>query len=400
MRTWVLAFVVAAGLAPAAQSPGPGEPAPASAAALRARAFDYAYNLDYAEASDLFAKALAADPNDSATHRGRAAITWLHIIFRRGSITVDQYLGGMTRRDVRIEPPAPADAELFARHANLALQLAERRLAANPRDVDALYDLGAAVGLLASYGATVDGRIAGSFRSARRAFDAHEQVLRLDPSRKDAGLIVGTYRYIVSTLSLPARWMAYVVGFGGDGSRGLQLVEEAARYRGGDADAKFALLLLYNREGRYVDALNVARDLMQRYPRNRTLRLEAGSTAIRARQYHEGEQLLTEGIARLPGDHRPRAFGEESMWFYKRGLARVALRKTAEAREDLEYALSLPSREWVKARIHLELGKLADLAGRRAEAQTEYETSRRLATEGNDPATRREAERWRNAAYR
>jgi hypothetical protein len=45
-------------------------------------------------------------------------------------------------------------------------------------------------------------------------------VLSLDPSRKDAGLVVGTYRYVVSTLSLPVRMVAYVAGFGGGRDRG------------------------------------------------------------------------------------------------------------------------------------------------------------------------------------
>ena len=107
----------------------------------------------------------------------------------------------------------------------------------------------------ASYGATVEGKVLASFRAARRAYDAHENVLELDPSRKDAGLIVGTYRYIVSALSLPMRLMAYVAGFGGGKERGLQMIEEAAAHPGlTQTDARFALLLLYNRERRFDDA--------------------------------------------------------------------------------------------------------------------------------------------------
>ena len=52
--------------------------------------------------------------------------------------------------------------------------------------------------------------------------------LDLDPSRKDAGLIVGMYRYAVSSLSLPSRLMARLAGFGGGRDRGLRMVEEAA----------------------------------------------------------------------------------------------------------------------------------------------------------------------------
>jgi len=372
-----------------------------TAAQLRSQAFRLAYNLDYNEAVDTFDKALALAPNESATHRARATAVWLHIIFRRGSITVDQYLGGATRSDLKLEKPPAADASTFHRHASEAVRLAEHRLAANPRDVDALYDLGAAVGLQASYTATVEGRIGGAFGAARRAYDAHEKVMALDASRKDAGLIVGTYRYVVATLSLPARWAAYIVGFGGDKAKGLRFVEEASRYPGDvRVDAKFALMLLYNREGRYLEALAVIRSLMEEFPRNRILRLEAGATAIRARHYTEADRLLSEGLAGLPTDTRPRAFGEEAMWLYKRGMARLALRRLDPARADLTRALGLPMRDWVKARVHLELGKLADLESRRADARAAYDLAVRLADSGNDPETREEAKRWIKQPYR
>lgn len=372
-----------------------------TAAQLRSQAFAQAYNLDYPEAVASFDKALALDPNDSATHRALATATWLHIIFRRGSITVDQYLGGASRSDLKLEKPPAADADAFRRHVTRALELAERRLTANPRDVSAFYDIGAAVGLQASYAATVDGRVGGAFRAARRAYDTHERVMALDPSRKDAGLIVGTYRYVVATMSLPVRWVAYLAGFGGDKSRGLHMIEEAARYPGdAQVDAKFALMLLYNREARYDEALAVIRDLMALFPRNRVLRLEAGATAIRARQYSEADRLLTAGIDALPADPRPRAFGEEAMWVYKRGMARLALRRLDPARADLTRAAGLPMREWVEARVQLEVGKLADLEARRADARAAYGEAIRLGEAGNDPETAKQARRWMKTAYR
>jgi hypothetical protein len=53
--------------------------------------------------------------------------------------------------------------------------------------------------------------------------------MQITPRRKDAGLIVGIYRYIVASLSMPLRWAAY----GGLRRRtrtGLKLVEGAAAY--------------------------------------------------------------------------------------------------------------------------------------------------------------------------
>jgi tetratricopeptide (TPR) repeat protein len=373
----------------------------ARAAALRARAFEHAYNLDYPAAVELFNQALAESPNDSATHRARAAAAWLHIIFRRGSITVDQYLGGASRSDVKLEKPPPEEAEIYRRHAARALELADQRLRANPRDVSALYDVGAAVGLQASYIATVEGRIGGAFGAARRAFNSHERVLELDPSRTDAGLIVGTYRYVIASLALPVRWVAYVAGFGGDKEKGLELIEQAARHRSdAQVDAKFALMLLYNREKRFADALAVIRELMARFPRNRVLRLEAGATAIRGQRYSEADRLLTAGIDGLASDARPRAFGEEAMWYYKRGLARLSLRRLDQARADLDRALQQPMRDWVRGRIRLEQGKLADLEGRRADARAAYSDAIRLATAGNDPEIRHEAERLQRTPFK
>jgi tetratricopeptide (TPR) repeat protein len=301
---------------------------------------------------------------------------------------VDQYLGDIQRGDVNFDKPPADDASAFATHSAKALQLAEARLAAHPNDVQALYDVGAVVGVIASYGATVEGRVLGSFHQARRAFDSHERVLKLDPSRKDAGLIVGTYRYIVSTLSLPVRWMAYIVGFGGDRILGVRMVEEAAAYPSDvQTDAKVALLLLYNREARYADAIAVAKDLRTRFPRNRIFWLEAGATALRAGQAAEAERLLSEGLNRFAGDTRPRAFGEEALWSYKRGAARVALRNLTGAASDLDRAASLPSRDWVKSRIQLERGKLADLQARRPAALQAYQEAVRLSVSGNDGET-------------
>ncbi len=370
-------------------------------ASIRRRAFEAAYNLDYPEAVTLFDQAIARDPNDSATHRARAVATWLHMVFMRGSITVDQYMGQMAAKDVSIEKPSAADAATFRQHADKALALAETRLRSQPQDVQALYDLGAALGVLASYTATVDGRVSGAFSQARRAYNAHERVMKLDARRKDAALVVGTYRYIVSTLPFPLRWMAYVAGFGGDREYGVRLVEEAARYPSdAQTDAKIALLLLYNREGRFKDALAVTDDLMARYPRNRIIVLEAGATAIRARLFAQADRVLSEGITRLETDTRPRAFGEEAMWYYKRGLARLPLGNVEGSRADLQRAQSLPSRPWMKGRIRLEQGKLADLAGRRNEAIDAYREAARVGDATNDPFTSREAQRLLKTPYR
>jgi tetratricopeptide (TPR) repeat protein len=345
--------------------------------------------------------AARADPMDAAAERGLAVIPWLLISFSRGAVTVDDYLGGVSRQNVALRQP-PADlAARFTLHATRALELSEAAARTRRRDPEALYQLGAVVGLQASYTATVDGKVLAAFRSARRAYDLHERVLDLDPSRKDAGLIVGTYRYIVSVMSLPLRVLAYVAGFGGGRERGLQMIEAAAASNTeAAAEARFALVLLYNREGRYADALRVLADLQRLFPRNRILWLEAGATALRGGRAGEAEQDLSAGMQMLDGDRRARMFGEEALWRQKHGAALVALNRIDEASVELRRAIDVEGRRWVKGRAHAELGKIADLRGDRATARMEFQAATQLASDDNDPAGAAQARRWIDVPFR
>jgi tetratricopeptide (TPR) repeat protein len=373
-------------------------PAPAFANresdALRARGADQIYNLDRDLAVETYRQAVAADPQDAAAYRGLASGLWLSITFRRGNVTVDDYLGKVTRPSTQPPPTPPDVTAAFKSALDRALTLAHQRIAVAPRDADAHYQLGAAVGLRASYIATVEGSALGAFRAAKEAYEEQERVMELDPRRKDAGLIVGTYRYIVATLALPLRWVAYVAGFGGGKDKGLHLIEEAAAYPGdSQTDARFALILVYNRERRYDDALRQLAILRERYPRNRLLPLEIGSTNLRAGRPGDAEKVLDEAMTRFAGDTRPHMFGETALWHYKRGTARAAIGRDADARQDFTRALAVEGRKWVQGRTHLELGRLALKAGNRPAAQQEFQTAIALCESDNDAAWADEARR-------
>jgi tetratricopeptide (TPR) repeat protein len=381
-----------AALIVACASPARGNP---QSEALRAKAASQIYNLDHDLALATFQQAVAADPEDPGAYRGLATSSWLSITFRRGNMTVDDYLGRPNRPSNTPLPNPPKEAVAAFRDAiDRAIAIARKRIAQNPRDADAHYQLGAAVALRASYMATVEGTVMGAFRAAREAYDEQETVLALAPTRKDAGLIVGTYRYIVAALALPLRWVAYVAGFGGGKERGIRLIEEAAAYSGDNrTDARFALILLYNREKRYDDALGQLAQMREQYPRSRLMWLETGSTCLRAGRPADAERFLAEGFTRFADDRRPRMFGEDALWHYKRGAARAGIGKTPEAEADLRTAIRLEGRKWVHGRAHLELGKLALKAGNRAAAREELQAAVTLGESDNDPLTADEARR-------
>src|SRR3954468_15079284 len=219
-------FLVAARLA-APTNAFPQRPTEASgsgravAAALRARALELGYNLDYDEALAAFDQAIAADPTDPTAHRLAAATVWIHALFRQGAITADDYLG-QAKSDVARQPIAPEIAATFQRHIDRALSLAEQRLRDDPLAADSHFQVGAAYGYLTTYKATIEGRVVGGLRTARRAYTENERALMLDPRRRDAGLTVGIYRYTISTLSAPLRLLAGIAGFAGGRERGLR----------------------------------------------------------------------------------------------------------------------------------------------------------------------------------
>ena len=354
--------------------------------ALRRQAFELAYNLDHDQALALLRKAVAEYPGDPAAHRALASVLWLQLLFQRGAVTVDHYLGSFNRTQVELsKPPAELDAQ-FRAHVARSIALAEARVAAAPGDPHARYDLGAAIGLQASHIATVQGKMFAGFKAARRAYDEHEKVLALDPSRKDAGVVVGTYRYIVSTLSLPLRMMAYVAGFGGGRERGIQMLQEAAAAEGESrTDAMFALVLLLNRERQYDGALQMLAELRKLYPRNRLVVLEAGATALRAGRAAQSEALLSEGLTMLAREKRPLMPGESALWHYKRGAARIALRHVDAARADLQLAVAPGTLDWISGRAHAELAKLALSSGDRTSALAAAGRAETLCRQGSDP---------------
>jgi tetratricopeptide (TPR) repeat protein len=196
--------------------------------------------------------------------------------------------------------------------------------------------------------------------------------------------------------------LAYVAGFGGGRDRGIQMLRETAEYdldtrtrtapggaraeTGNDvrADALFALILVYNRERRYDEALQALERLRRLFPRNRLLWLESGSTALRAGRGQQADELLTQGLAALANDQRPRMPGEVALWHYKRGAARALLGRTEDATADLKLALGADPQPWVNGRARVELGRLALKRGDRSSAASEAKQAETLCERGND----------------
>jgi tetratricopeptide (TPR) repeat protein len=391
---WTIALSVLSVTALSAQAP-----AAADVERTIDEAYRSAYNLDLPSATAAMRSVARAAPDQPRAQRVLAAILWLDILFQRGAVTIDHYLSGIGSGRLSLPPPPPALAAEFRQSLSQAIELAEARLSKDPNDVAARDELGKAFALQASYVASIEGSMTSAMRSARRAFDAQETILTRDPRRVDAGVIVGLYRYVVSTMALPSRLVAYVMGLGGGKERGISLLQAAAEPPYGLVEARAALVLIFAREHRHQEGLAVMRQLAAQFPRNRIFLMEEGAAALRAGQSAEADALLTRGLTTFGQDSRPKIPGELSLWLYKRGQARLRLNRPAAAAADFEAALASGPVRWTVGRLQLELGKIDDLARRRADAIAKYRLAKRIADEINDPAGAAEANRLLRAPY-
>ena len=63
----------------------------------------------------------------------------------------------------------------------------------------------------------------------------------------------------------------------------------------------------------------------------------------------DAERILDEAMMRFASDTRPRMFGEDALWHYKRGASMAALGR-ADAGAELQRAIAVEGRKWVHGR--------------------------------------------------
>ena len=166
-------------------------------------------------------------------------------------------------------------SEEFRNWTRQAKQLSQARLKKDPKDVEALYFLGAAEGLEAAFAAGVERKFMPAFRSGQDSVDHHRAVLKLAPGFHDAELTIGLMNYVVGSLPLPAKMIAATMGVRGSKKRGLENLERVAKEGKWARDlSRMMLIDLYKREKRFADAAEIARQLSEKYPRNNLFKLQ------------------------------------------------------------------------------------------------------------------------------
>ena len=241
---------------------------------LNQAAFEHYYNLDYDAATQDFEKILARHPNDPFAVNHLLSAIQVRELYRMGAMNTGDYSNdnfiGQAHR-----PADPAEKQRIKQLVEQAEKLENAELARNPNNVDMLYARGVTRGQFALYTALIERAWFSALRNAVGARRDHERVLELAPQYTDAKLVVGAHNYVMGNLSLAVKIAVALVGLSGDKDKGLQYLNDAYRANGETSvDAGVVLMVFLRREHRYGEALQIARAIGPRFPRNSLLPLE------------------------------------------------------------------------------------------------------------------------------
>ena len=258
---------------------------------LRIEGYEALYNLDYEAARKRFQKMMDIAPEHPAGAQCFASSLWLEQMNEASELkatlySTDTYTTGKARPDRQ-------QVDEFRKWIRQVKLLSDARLRKNPKDVDALYYLGAAEGLEAAFAAAVERKFMQALRSGSKSVDHHRSVLKLSPEYRDAELTIGLQNYIIGSLPLPLKMMVATMGVRGSRKRGLETIERVSNEGQHARDlARVLLVDLYKREKRWADAVKIAREVSEKYPRNYLFKLQMADAL--------GSQIVTLRQAKTP----------------------------------------------------------------------------------------------------
>jgi tetratricopeptide (TPR) repeat protein len=340
------------------------------------QATDALYNLDFNTALHGYETLTHDYPNNPDYWNALAAEIWLRIMYDQQKLNIESFSGSSLGTKSSRDAVNQADEKRLRETVTTAIAKADAILKKNPMDIRALYAKGISNATLASFEASAKRSYLSAGIKAKAARDLHQRVLDLDPTFDDAQLSVGAFNYVVGVIPGFVRVVVWPLGLRSAGKEvGIQQLElAAAKGERTATDARMTLMVVYNREKRYEQALQVATQLHDRYPRNFIFEMARASTYGKMKRWDDAVRTYEQILAKVQG--------------HKDGYERLAAHKVYSAigtsnveRLQLDPALdafmhvtgSKEASDDDKANAYLWMGKIYDSRGQREQALQQYD---------------------------
>jgi hypothetical protein len=227
------------------------------------------YNLQFARAHEVFAQWQREHPEDPIAPVSNAA-AFLFSEFDRLHVLEAELFVNDTKYESRREvTPDAATRQRFEADLARSGELANRILARDPANGEALFALAMADGLRGDYAALIERRDLAALGYVKSGRVTAEKLLAQHPDYYDGYLAVGVENYLLSLKPAPLRWLLRITGAQTDKQTGiarLRITAEKGRYL-----LPFARLLLAVaalRDGDRARGAQLLRWLVQQFPQN------------------------------------------------------------------------------------------------------------------------------------
>ena len=227
------------------------------------------YGLDFRSADQVFGQWRREHPCDPLGPMSTASTSLFEELDRRGVLQAQFFVDDasfLARRPVAADPEMRTRFEIALADTET---LAQRVLAAEPRNHDALFAQAMVYGLRADYAALIEERNMAFLSDSRKAAALARTLLEFAPEYADARLADGVAQYVVGSLIAPLRWVLRFAGYRGDRARGMgEVAVTAAHGRFLGPFARILLALAYLRTHDNAQARELVAGLARDFPTN------------------------------------------------------------------------------------------------------------------------------------
>jgi tetratricopeptide (TPR) repeat protein len=322
---------------------------------------DQVYNLEFDSAKAQFDALTRLKPGNPAGPFFQAMVLWWRIVIDLDNTSYD---------------------DEFNRQLDAVIAMCDSLLDLNPDDVNAIFFKGGAIGF--------EGRLAfhrnnylSAANAGRRALPLVQRASSLDPANVDILLGSGIYNYYADVIPDEYPVVKPLILFipPGDRQKGLeQLATVAQRGLYASIEASYFLMqIYYYYEKDYSRAMEIARRLSTRFPRNSVFQRYIGRCAVSLNLWDEAEKQFSETVARAAAgipSYGPSVIREAEYY-----LGMVSLQDGGlDSALDHFYRCDNISRKLdaggeasgFMAMTNLNIGKIYDLQGKRSLAVEQY----------------------------
>jgi len=236
----------------------------------------YMYDMDFGAADEVFVRLTARYPDHPVGPYLQAMLPWWAI---------------------QLEPDDPSQDRIVFDGMERVIDLSERRLRKNPKDLDALFFKSGAHALRGRLHADRRNWLRAA-RDGKQALDALEEVVKRDPGNHDLYFGLGLFHYLADVVPKQHKILRPFVRLFPKGNRALGIAELERAMKQGQfvsAEAAYSLLQVhYVFEKDYQASLRYALWLRARYPDNSIFHLYEGRIYERLGRFREAARVFQE----------------------------------------------------------------------------------------------------------